>query len=531
METDPSYSQLPWTLQLFVVLDIGFLAFAIPFILFLRRYNSDDYLVFVNPLTFAGKIRVLLKYLRTPSKFIAVCAWVQIVIFIPASCLSGYILYSMFVTEGMRVAIKEKACRQMGLPLNFDELAEYYSAANSGKTTDTALEGAISALDVTAVSDTYSKFVSNFQRPVNVDTLPDTLYKEIRELSDSNEYVKSYVDSSRIRDDRLHPFLDFSKGVDMDLSHLANMRACSKLFALNAVLELRQGHIKNAEDSLDDILFLAAYLEDEPVLLSKIVQFEILSYYCYAAETCINQGYTRAWLERTAVQLTELLSATTEGQGLSIKRAIHGERVFGLSMFQLSSGQLRKVAESRRASSLSARAWSDVDSRWGRKRNLDRFYFLDAIGEIEARVGLSEPRRLNASPSYTFLYDDAVARECWVSAVAIPDADYVLNQEGHIRARLESVLLAIEIRQAEMQRTGGLLTGSDQFLTDLAANHLDPFTGEPLRVQSVAAYWLIYSVGPNGSDETSDRKSRVVAARSDDILFYCRINPNVGVGR
>jgi hypothetical protein len=69
--------------------------------------------------------------------------------------------------------------------------------------------------------------------------------------------------------------LDYTKGANLLLPHLAKLRAFARLFAAEALLNALNGKGPEAADSIRQILLLARALDEEPILISRLVSIAI----------------------------------------------------------------------------------------------------------------------------------------------------------------------------------------------------------------------------------------------------------------
>jgi hypothetical protein len=297
----------------------------------------------------------------------------------------------------------------------------------------------------------------------------------------------------------------------------------AKLLYLKAVLSIYQGDSKLAERCVRGISFLAGYIENEPVLISKLVYYEILEILCDSIEVCLNHVPSQEFSVSTSALLEEVLE--NPEQPLSLVNAVRGERVLGLAMFGLAGSQTREFAASRNLLVAAEAPWDEIDSRSRRAANIDKYFFLRAMSQFQSQITNEWPQRLNFSTHYEATYATGITNHYWVSAVAIPDFSFATLREGYVWARIQSLRLALK-KDVRQGGPSGLIAveamGRDN---PVAEEFLDPFTGKPFGFRLHGNHELIYSMGPNRKDDTAEILLRKQPHKSDDKITYRRFRP------
>lgn len=495
------------------------LPFGIPFALMLRARNYDDYYAFMHPAKQGtSSFRIVWKYRRDSSRYMALCAWIGVVVYAPIRILLLYLAVTGFVTLGLGADMSEKMYRGSGAPTTFAELQHRYETNVTDEVGANELAVIIAGVDTVDIERLYKESMAILRRPWGVWQLPTKLIARLKMLQEANAGLISSIIHRTKADGTIRVQLDFTKGEEMDLSHLKYVRCCAELLVLDFILNLRDKDPAAAVNDLGGLRLLARYIGAEPILVSKLVHYEIIRMYCDAVEAYTSFAHrTTGDSPVTIRQLRKNIASLLED--VPINSALEGEAVFGLGMFDLSSDQLNKMLMAKRIPIAKESSGYSRIYRAVRGKNADRMFFLSRMLEVQREMTNSWPRRLYPTMAYDAAHAKAVDSEYWVSAVALPNYDFAFYREAHTAVRLQTAQLALEaITHGRSQGQSGTTDGSDT--QQNSATAADPFSGSSYKRREVGDYELIYSVGRNRIDDTKSSRPGIGRFADDDDGFY-----------
>ena len=288
--------------------------------------------------------------------------------------------------------------------------------------------------------------------------------------------------------------LDYTEGAHLALPHLAQLRHLSRLFAGEAHLHAHSGRPEKALGSLVRVLELIHALDEEALLISKIVQVSIV-------------GIGIEALKRTQ----RVAPLSTEGCSEIIARlraidfaraATHGmmgERLFLLQDFDPIGTGSRSLSWGKRIERWSVRSSIRLSTR-------ERVQILRLMTEIikathlppwEARLKIQE------------LYKKVWELLPWTEHIGLVLDDepwkryYAVFVRALSRRDAAVIGLACELYRSRHGRyPANLAALAPEFLDKLPP---DPFTGKPFvyrrKGEGDAASFIVYSVGENLTDD------------------------------
>jgi hypothetical protein len=288
-------------------------------------------------------------------------------------------------------------------------------------------------------------------------------------------------------------------GVMVLLPHLATITKCATLRRQEAASQAACGHTDAATTAILAGFRLARSLDNEPLLISKLVEIASLEQALDGLQESLNEkSFTDAELLRLLTALRDAESA------VSFRRAMLGERVNLVAAFQSSD---EKLAEAMAVSGGSE--GSEPPSllsiyRSGGHLQEDFAFALDFMSKLVALVDLPYPQALDAAAGMKIPDTQRVlAEKLVVSAALLPEPTRYVNKgaEAVARIRLARTMLAVE--RYRLKHHGALPNS----LVDVSAELSngvpeDPFDGQPLRYKQLpAGGYKVYSVGADRKDD------------------------------
>jgi hypothetical protein len=190
-------------------------------------------------------------------------------------------------------------------------------------------------------------------------------------------------------------------------------------------------------------------------------------------------------------------------------------------MFGLRGAALRELAQERLPRVAEAVDWNAIDHRWRRKRNADKFAFLQTMSSMRAQLELPLAQRLPQLYSHQTMVESLLANERFVAMLAVPNFEDAVLRESTIQGVLRSALVGVAIRQYEAAKQVAVNDLSVLVPDYLAAVQTDPFGGGgPMSHKKIPGWHLVYSVGINRQSESGMLEDRRFKLAGDDSGVY-----------
>jgi len=313
--------------------------------------------------------------------------------------------------------------------------------------------------------------------------------------------------------------LDFAKGFEMVMPHLAKMRGAARLFALEGVQRTESGEADAAAESLRACLRLGSALRQEPTLISALVRIA-----CDA--TAVRQ--VERWASRTRPSPRALLrveeALRAEADPKMLVRALVAERCAGIHTFQthVLRGDRRGLAkllqggleggERRRAALLGILPQAYFKA--------DMVNYLDLMNEYVAAARNAYPTSFIAGARLGRGLEKKLPRHYLLSSMLLPALGRMFVHAQRHMATCEAARTALATLRYRARH--GRLPENLQALAPGFVKSVppDPFDGKPLRYRKKADGFVIYAVGEDGRDDGGDteRPNRLPA----DVGFRVR---------
>jgi len=204
--------------------------------------------------------------------------------------LIGVILFRIFAFTPQSVFdTKFETIRANGEPVTMDELSAWYPAVPDNENAALVLQESFRLIRLPKDPDSLIPYMGN----TRIEEFPRTFSADIKAASEAllQENAPCLEKLRVVATMRRSRFpLDFSKGFDMDLSHLAPLRSAVRLLVLDAECKADSGKFEEASQSLADALRVGETLRYEPVLISQLVRIAMHGIACRGIERVLNRG-------------------------------------------------------------------------------------------------------------------------------------------------------------------------------------------------------------------------------------------------
>jgi hypothetical protein len=275
--------------------------------------------------------------------------------------------------------------------------------------------------------------------------------------------------------------LDFSKGYEMEMTHLAQMRSCARLLRASAFLKGMEGHYAAAVDDIITVMKLGDALAQEPILVPQLVRIAI----CLIANSTIQDSLDGADLspELTDRLLTHLAEA---GRRDAFADSFAGEMYFGLTVFAAQrAGEPTGIPK---------------EFDFGPPKEADEQAYVKAMKQLRSAARLPYYK---AAPGFGKMQQEIenVPEDVhYTRQIVTPFVSACIAQARH-EATIDLARIGILLEQYKAKE------GSYPLTLDPIAEHfggtlpIDPFTGRGYIYRPSFDSFLLYSVGENLRDD------------------------------
>jgi hypothetical protein len=279
------------------------------------------------------------------------------------------------------------------------------------------------------------------------------------------------------------------------MPYLAKIRKAAQLLAKNANTQAGKGQMDEAAQSLLDGLSLARSLDEEPIILSHLIQF--------AAEEIVENALESVLSRKTFSegQLAVLQAGFHAAEaGISLARPVAGERSMGIAVFQLPlEEQLQPLARSQKPPlTIDFAAYRETATC-----RADFDFYLDLMETGVAAATSPFPDSLNALSDWKSYVSKGQTKGYHISALLLPALETAFERAAECAGRLRIAQTALAIERYRIANNHAvpetLASLKPRFLAEIPA---DPFDGQPLRYNKDSATgYVVYSIGKDRQDD------------------------------
>jgi len=309
---------------------------------------------------------------------------------------------------------------------------------------------------------------------------------------------------------------DWSKGYNTLLPHLSKIRECARALAADAVVNARKGDMDAAMADVQASLRLRRLIDNDPILISKLVAIAVDSISYNTLEAVMSTG--RPSRESVKNLLDDLADREDRNR---MTLPLLGEAAGAFSIFNDARKDPRLIAT---LNSSSPSPYTDSNSVVGFFVKTgarivwiwpaDEYYYLQENRALRerSRLPMSEALKAPRAPSPSA---NAPIAFSVVTKMLIPPLGRMFTQEAacDAQARMARTALALYLYRADSGSYPPTLDDlSPKYLPSV---QLDPFDGKPLRYKPSNNGFLIYSIGEDQRDNTGVSPSDIVWQHED----------------
>jgi hypothetical protein len=306
--------------------------------------------------------------------------------------------------------------------------------------------------------------------------------------------------------------VNFSEGFATKLPHLANIKNCAILLQGEAVAQANRGHAKEAAEALLAGVSLSRSLENEPALISRLVELACLNITIQGLEQILSRGIL------TEEQLSSLQQPIVEAESATaFRRPLVGERSMAIAAFQASPGG--NVARNLEQSG-AGQTGATMNGYWKSPGFQQDFEFaLDYFANLLAITDLPFPQSLDTPTDVKI--ETAKEKKFMLSSMLLPARTNVYIKAAEAAARIRVAQSALAVERFRLKHANALPGSlSELSPTFLEAGPADPFDGQPLRYQKLPTKgYVIYSIGKDRKDDQGAAKAADGQGSAPDITF------------
>jgi hypothetical protein len=274
------------------------------------------------------------------------------------------------------------------------------------------------------------------------------------------------------------------------------VRRVTNLLVLDARRHAQAGHMKEAFHSCQAALNGARTLGDEPLIISQLIRIACVAVACQAVERTLAQGEPDP---KDLEDLQKMLELEDSHDPLTV--ALRGER-----------GALHRVFELVESGELSMKG---LEVGPGDKPSgFESFLPLLGINDARAEhpLFLSLMNRHIEAASLPLHQQAAAERDIeaqvkslgWnarLTRLLLPAVGKFGEATRRTHANLRCLLVAVAAERYRRAQGRWLAAPADLVPQFVAAVPLDPYDGKPLRIRALPDGVVVYSIGPDGTDD------------------------------
>lgn len=293
--------------------------------------------------------------------------------------------------------------------------------------------------------------------------------------------------------------IEFEKGIGALLPHAQKMRSVQRLLQMEGRVRIHRGDIDGALESINHMLKAAQTLDQQTTLIEHLVRVALYTVAFSEVEFLLNETQLT---ETQLKMLQEQLAALDLKSGLTT--GMLGERGLGYVTFQ----QVQSLADVQAISGDgSSPNWeSKADTNVGRPADCQKY--LELMGEMIAasREPFPEARQridlVDQKLKTLMGTQNPLERLKYVvTGLLTPATGKAFDAVARVLARRDSLVAVIAAERYRLQNGSNPARLEDLDPDFLLAVPRDPFSGQPLRMNSSPEEVVVYSVGINGIDD------------------------------
>ncbi len=388
----------------------------------------------------------------------------------------------------------EQRIRDAGQPVTLEELDAYYPAVPDDRNAALIYEKAFEQFEaIDPEGATTAELLEQLNSTSKV--VPDTILERVEShLSSCDEVLRLLERASQYPESRYS--VDLTRGISMELPHLAPLRNCARLEALRGALAVRDGRFDEFADSQRCTFAMTRSLRYEPYIISQLVRIAVHGIAADALEDALRRSELP---DHTLSRLADLYGNAEDTEAMV--RTYVGERCIAAdAIYRMWLGDVEEDWPEVPKPSLKASVWIALEGGRERIATGERLAVLHSLTPLANASDLSWPERMKLSEQIYESTKDLprikpMARTmlpALVKGVGAFARDAAVLRMAHTALAIERYRSVEGIPPAHL----------DQLVPRyLSAPTLDPFDGESMRYQRHKVGYTIYSVYTDLEDD------------------------------
>lgn len=297
-------------------------------------------------------------------------------------------------------------------------------------------------------------------------------------------------------------------GIDILLPGLVSIRTGARLVAPDARSKAAAGDVHTAMEDVNTLFVMAEHAATEPILVGVMVSAALEHMAVEALRDVLAAGQV------SADELDLLEISDTVSYRRLFERALWMEEAIAIATYCDYGAELRltELFES------STSSWQDT-----RLASLYRVFAMDddlasyreALKQCRQRAGRPYHQAAEESKASEDGMEDRIRG--LLAQILLPAVNRVAERAAETDARHRLARLAVAVARYRAAEDRFPDTLDDLVARFLPAIPLDPFNGKPLRIEQTDEAFILYSVGPDGTDD--DGAPYEPEERAGDITF------------
>jgi hypothetical protein len=338
-----------------------------------------------------------------------------------------------------------------------------------------------------------------------------------RPLAELKTYYRRQVETNAEAYAALHEALshprarypiDLTKGWVSLLPHVGQIKPLANRLQIAIEVAIDQGRIEDAVDGLEDQIRLAQTLDQEPILISHLVQIAVEAIGLKSAEMVLASG------KLSDVQLRRM-QTVYEGaaKSFSYERAMAGEQCLILSSLRLPPSELAKAVTMSSSGGgndtlavVAFAAYSALGLRWR-----DVAVVLDVMDPFRLSARLPPERQKDEVRRIQLILRERIKQPLAIlSRQILPSMEGTPWKSLHLQTQLHAAAVACAIERWRLNHSGERPAQLGLLVPDyLSALPVDPMDGKSLKYQTLTNGYVVYGISEEGVDHFGQAKSTV----------------------
>ena len=407
------------------------------------------------------------------------------------------------------------AIRATGLPTNCEENNTYYPSVPTDENAALKMMAAFELM--INYDDARSNQISTIKFPQRKESLaPSELESLIGYCEMNSKALAKASEASKLLRSR-YP-VDLSLGAHASLKHLAKFKPFTELTEYDTII-----NPSNAATDISILIVTARSLDDEPILISKLIRVRTLNMAVMALEHRLNAASLD---DMDLDRLEKLFGAAAKTNQMA--HAFIGDRATFLGIFQMVPDEIARLADSddelAKEKPVSSPGFSYRFGKFAGVFDLDERFYLKAITTYIV-LASKYPRNMSVLDEVdgkvrqTLLDKRFIISKLLLSPDDKPTAyRAAIIKEATSLAQIRAARVALAIERFRLAH-GKLPEKLDELIPQfLPAVPADPFDGQPLRYHRLEKGCVIYSIGSDGEDNGG--RERPANVKSTDKTHY-----------